>query len=358
MKKLKFAVIGAGSGGQGMAAKLAIDGYSVKLYDIDDEKIRKLKEIGEIKLSGKIVGIGRPDVITTDIREAVEGVDVIMVITTTNAHADVAVSLMPYLKDEQMVILNPGHTGGVLEFKNVLKQNNSVLTPIIAETQDLLYGCRTNSIGDIFVSGIKKVMGIATLPAKDVNYVIETLGSIFPQFKALPNVLYTSLDNMASIIHPIPTLLHINKIDLMQSFEYYMEGITPSIANIMEQADKERLDIGRAFGITLTSISEWLKTSYGLKDGSLYEILQSNEAYRGTKSPQSINHRFLYEDTLSGMVPLASLGAELGIKTPTLNAFICIASIVSDRNYYKEGRTVEKLGLAGKTVEEICEMVS
>lgn len=358
MKKMEFAVIGAGSGGQIMAAKLSMDGYSVKLYDIDSQKIQKLKGLGEIKVSGKIVGTGKPEVITTDIKKAAEGADVIMVVTTTDAHADVASSLMPYLRDGQIVVLNPGQTGGALEFSNVLKENNCKAKPIIAETQDLLYGGRTNSVGDVFVSGIKRVMGIATLPGKDIDHVLEVLGSIFPQFKAMPNVLYTSLDNMGSILHPIPTLLNINKIDLGQPFEYYMEGITPSVANIMVEADKERLAVGKALGIELTSISDWLKASYGLEDGSLYEILQSNKAYVGVKPPQNTNHRFLYEDTLSGIVPLASLGAELGIKTPVLDAFINIASIVSGRDYRKEGRTAEKLGLAGKTAEEIHKIVS
>ncbi len=37
MKNLKFAVIGAGPGGQSMAAILADKGYSVKLQDINEK---------------------------------------------------------------------------------------------------------------------------------------------------------------------------------------------------------------------------------------------------------------------------------------------------------------------------------
>ena len=49
---LKFAIIGAGAGGQSMAAILTSQGHSAKLYDIDKEKIRLLKERGTIRVSG------------------------------------------------------------------------------------------------------------------------------------------------------------------------------------------------------------------------------------------------------------------------------------------------------------------
>ena len=51
---LKFAIIGAGAGGQSMAAILTSKGYSAKLYDIDKEKIRRLQELKTIKVTGVI----------------------------------------------------------------------------------------------------------------------------------------------------------------------------------------------------------------------------------------------------------------------------------------------------------------
>ena len=62
-------------------------------------------------------------------------------------------------------------------------------------------------------------------------------------------------------------------------------------------------------------------------------------------------------DTMSGLVPLASVGHALGIPTPMMDAFVNIASAVCGRDFWKEGRTAEKLGMAGKTLEEIQEMV-
>jgi len=41
-----------------------------------------------------------------------------------------------------------------------------------------------------------------------------------------------------------------------------------------------------------------------------------------------------------------------------MNAYISIASAVCDRDFRVEGRTAEKLGLLGKTPEEIRKMIS
>ena len=64
------------------------------------------------------------------------------------------------------------------------------------------------------------------------------------------------------------------------------------------------------------------------------------------------------EDTVSGIVPLASIGHMLGVETPVMDAFILIASIICGRDFKAEGRTVDKLGLSGKSLDEIYAMIS
>ena len=76
---LKFAIIGAGAGGQSMAAILTSKGYIAKLYDIDKEKIHRLQELKTIKVTGVIACEAAPAVITDRIDEVMDDVDVIMV---------------------------------------------------------------------------------------------------------------------------------------------------------------------------------------------------------------------------------------------------------------------------------------
>ena len=75
------------------------------------------------------------------------------------------------------------------------------------------------------------------------------------------------------------------------------------------------------------------------------------------KAPNSLIHRYLLEDIPMSLVPMSSLGDLLDIPTPTIDALIHIASIVHNTDYKEEGRTVEKLGLSGMTVEKIRSLV-
>ena len=105
------------------------------------------------------------------------------------------------------------------------------------------------------------------------------------------------------------------------------------------------------------ALGDMLVKTYKLEPkDSLYDLIQSIESYRALRNPTNTKHRFIVEDTMSGLVPLASVGHALGIPTPMMDAFVNIASAVCGRDFWKEGRTAEKLGMAGKTLEEIQEM--
>ena len=87
---MKVTVIGAGNGGQAIAGYLAMHNYDVALYDIVEEKINELKTLGGIRLEGRIEGFGKLDNITTNIAEAVQDAEIVMVTTIANAHKAVA----------------------------------------------------------------------------------------------------------------------------------------------------------------------------------------------------------------------------------------------------------------------------
>ncbi len=249
---LKFAIIGAGAGGQSMAAILTSKGYIAKLYDIDKEKIHRLQELKTIKVTGVIACEAAPAVITDRIDEVMDDVDVIMVVSTTDAHRSIAYACKPYLKDGQIVMLNPGHCGGALEIANILRgEDGCGKDLIIAEAGDLMYGCRSYEVGNILHTGLKVHVPVATLPASDIDRLMKVLGPIFPCLQPAANVLETGFEGAGAMLHPIPSLMNINKMDLGQSYDYYMEGITPHIADIISACDKERVAVCRALGVDI-----------------------------------------------------------------------------------------------------------
>jgi opine dehydrogenase len=63
--------------------------------------------------------------------------------------------------------------------------------------------------------------------------------------------------------------------------------------------------------------------------------------------------RYITEDVPVGMVLTASIGRKMGVPTPTYDAIIEIASVVNDRDFYAEGRSLENLGLAHLTRRQL-----
>ena len=359
MKKMNFAVLGAGAGGQSMAAILVQGGYGVKLYDNNAEKIAKLNEVGNIKVTGKIEAEGFPELVTTDIAAAMKDVDAVMVVTTTDAHKEIANKIAPYLKDGQVILLNPGHVGGAMEVSQIIRVDHGVKAKVlIGETSDLMYACRVFETGFPIHTGIKKTMGVATLPAGDVDELLRILGPVFPGLVKMKNVLETGFSGGGAMLHPIPSFMNINKLDAGQNYDYYMQGITKSIAKLVLAADAERLAVCKALGLNVATLVNSLKKMYSLEYDDLYELIQHCKPYEGLKSPATVSHRFMLEDVTSGLVPLASIGKELGVPTPMMDAFIEISCAISGKDYKSEGRTAEKLGLVGKSVDEIYKMIS
>jgi len=355
----KFAILGAGNGGQAMAAYLALQGYEVNLYNRSFERIKEIKEAAGIYLKGVFKGFGHLNKITTDIEEAIEGVEVIMVVTPAVAHKYLAELSSPHLKDGQIIVLNPGRTGGALEFKTILDKNNCKADIILSEAQTFLYASRVTGPAEAKIFGVKNKVSIAAFPSYNTRDVIEKLAPVFPQFTPVENILKTSMDNIGAIFHPAPILLNMAWIESTGGkFDYYQQGITPSVAKILEKVDEERVEIASTIGVDALSAGDWLRMAYGAQGKDLYELLQYNKQYKGISAPHTINHRYIFEDVPMSLVPMASLGDMTGIKTPTIDMVVNIANIVHDKDYWKEGRTVESLGLSGLTISKIKNLVN
>lgn len=358
MSKTTYAIIGAGNGGQAFAAHLSMKGFPVQLYDIEKTKVDVLKKLGKIKVTGALEGSAEINLITNDIGEAVRGAKVIMVVLPTNYQASIAKAMAPHLIDGQVIILHPGATGGALEFRNVIMTDYPQRKVVVAETVTLLYACRSPQAGEVIIYGIKEKVELATLPSSNAQQVLDELNQAFPEFSALPNILHTSLNNVNAMMHPAPTLLNAGRIECKSPFDYYSEGVTPALTKVVEKLDSERLAIGEALGVKLQHLEDWYRESYGVAGSNLHELVQNVKAYEGIKGPTTLNTRYIFEDIPTGLVPLSLLGSVLGVQTPTINAIVEIGNTILGRDFWTEGRTLEKLGLAGKTPEQIVAMIS
>jgi len=341
-----------------MAGHLGMKGFPVCLFNRTEENLQGVRWHGGVTINGAISGFGAISKATSDMETAVAFADVIMVVTPATAHRPLATLMAPYLREGQIIVLNPGRTGGALEFRGILSTLGCRALVVVAETQTFLYASRAITRSEAHIFKIKNSVPLATLPAHWIPQVLAVVNQAFPSFVAGGSVLSTSLDNIGAVFHPALTILNAGWIEgTMGHFEYYLRGITPSIAKILEAIDAERRGVATGLGVHCVTAREWLYLSYDSVGGSLYHAIQATEGYRGIMAPATISHRYISEDVPMSLVPMASLGQKLGIPTPTIDMIIQLACLLHDRNYRQEGRTVEKLGLADLTVKQIRQWV-
>lgn len=348
------AVIGAGNGGTAIAAFLHSQGAKVNLTDLFPEYLEGIQNAGGIDLTmDKKTTRHVMNLITSDVSAAISKAKLIMVVTPAFTHKLIAQALAPYLSDNQIIVLNPGRTGGALEFFKAARANGCRKNFLVSEAQTLIYSCRRIGEYSVEIYGVKREVLLGTLPACRSREVIEALKPFYPQFRAAKNCLQTSLANIGALFHPAPVLLNTGRIECNQDFRYYLEGITPSVANLIEELDKERLAVSHAYQVDILPVKDWLRHSYDTKGENLYQLIQNNQAYRDIHAPKNLHTRYITEDVPMSLVPIAEFGRLAGVATPNIDAVITIASSIYKEDFRAHGRTLHSLGLDGMSMEQV-----
>lgn len=342
----KVAVIGAGNGGQAMAGHMGLLGCDVWIYDIDREKLLALQNKKRIVLRGAEAGSTDQVHSTLNLQEAVAGADMIMIVTAATSHHGVAKDIAPLLEDGQIIILHPGYFFGALAFRRALEKEHCRKKVIVADTESLVYSCRSEIPGEVYIAGVKQSLLVATFPGRDIDLMIEKIRSIYPQCLPAKNILETTFGNVNFVLHTPIALFNAGSIESKREFLFYYEGGSPSIMNFEERLDQERLAVASRFGIKARSIKELLKDFYGVEGPTLYDIVKKNPAYAPIKAPQTLQTRLITEDVPMGLVPVASAAEKFRVDAPLHRLLVDSACALLEVDYWSQGRTMANLGLA------------
>jgi opine dehydrogenase len=360
--EMNYTVIGAGHGGKAMAAHLALMGYPVTLFNRTFDHIEVIKKRGGIDLEsaeGGPHGFAQLGLVTSDITEALKDAEMIMVVVPSSAHGDVAKTVAPHLRDGQTIILHPGRTCGALEFDKTLHDNGCSAKVIIAEAETFIYASRSDGPAQARIFRIKEAVPLAALPAIHTQQVLEKINPAYPQFIDGVNVLHTGLNNMGAIFHPALTLLNAGWIEATHGdYQFYIDGVTPSVARVLEVLDRERVTVASSLGLRARTALEWLQMAYATTGEDLHDAIQNQPGYYGIKAPSTLSHRYIFEDVPMSLVPIASLGQRFGVSVRGMDSIIRLACIVHRTDYWRRGRTVDKLGIGDLSVSELTRYVN
>jgi opine dehydrogenase len=357
------AILGAGNGGCAAAADLTNRGFGVHLFSRNRRTLQPILDRGGLQLTG-VVGEGFMKLarITDRIDEAVAGADLIMTTTPILAFEYLAQILAPHLRRGQALFFNPGQAGGGLYFHRCLRRHGG--PPIRSvETPTLTYGTRIPSPGATWIKTAVRNLPCAAFPNRDRDELLAMARQLYPVLEPAANVLESALYDVNAVEHPPGVVCNAGWIEHTRGdFHFYVEGLSPSVARVVEDVDAERLDILRALnartGMRLRLepfVDYFYRLGYTTAPpsgpGSVVRQQQASPGNKVTKAPESLDHRYMHEGIGYGLVPIREIAGALGVPTPLMDALIRLASSLMAQDYFWTGLTLEKMGLADHPVE-------
>ena len=347
-------VLGSGAGALTTAVELSGHGVAVTVADFPrfSDGIDAIDKTGSIRMQCGWHGDEVAEIAgtSTDPAAAVTAHQLIVVSVPSFGHAPFAELLAGVVTDGQQVLW-VGEGGGALSLATALRRAGRDPQVEIAETNSLPYGARVR--GPATVSASRKSGGTVVAGLPPTSPLVGIAQKIWPWVSPAQNVWETVLLNFNAIDHVPPIVCNLGTIEgRTSSMLLWGEGATPAVARVIEGIDNELLAIRAALGIAnRTGYAQYLveqgfAPEYG---GSLYATLQSSGFASSVFAcgPDALKTRFITEDVPFAQVFMSSIGAELRVPTPTIDAMITLASIAAETDFRASGRTLADFDLAG-----------
>lgn len=352
---MKVTVIGAGNGGSAAVVELTLAGHDVALHGRSEATVAPFRADG-IGYQG-VFGQGHavPALITTSLKEAIQDADAAVVTLPTFALGSVARELHDAgWSANRPVILNPGHTGGALEFDTAYEEVASRVPPI-AEFATLAYVARKPAPDAINITGRAKRLRAAAL--KRGEPALEAARALFPGSYDCGDVIASDLCNVNMVVHPPGAMLGASWVEATGGdFTFYVQGLTAGVVRVMEELDRERMAVGRAFGHDLPTIIGEMKsigTVPSDADEHDYRAIAAGEANKRIKAPDSLSHRYFTEDFTHGLVPFLVLAEISGVEVRTTRALVDLHGTMVAGLPQPAPRDARAMGLVGATMESL-----
>src|SRR5690606_1570265 len=142
--------------------------------------------------------------------EAMAGADLVLIMAPTHAHEDVARTVAPHVRREQLVMAAPGDT--VLLIPNAIRRHGGELG-IYCDSSSLPFICRKSSPSRIRVTRVGKVLYFSAFPGTAVDETAERIQAVLPQIQPRPSLLLTVFPYTNAVHHPPALLLNVGRVE-------------------------------------------------------------------------------------------------------------------------------------------------
>lgn len=343
---MKILIIGTGNVATAMAADLTLKGHQIVMLKTTNkvgiEHYKEIKNKGIIYKDKGKNNIVKIENITDDYDEAFNfEPNVIIVAVQTNYHEEIVKNIAKYIKSKHIVMFTPGYMSTAYILKYC--KNN---IPIVVEAESSVIDCRVTKPGELttLFKNVRNPIGV--FPKSEAKETLEKLKSWKYNYILTESVIEAALHNPNLIVHTIGAIMSIPRIEYTNG-EYWMykEVFTPSIWNLVEKLDNEKMQVLKKLNLDVLPYVEACKIRNSI-DLSINakEVFFDYANNSSPKGPNTSDSRYITEDVPQGLVLLESLGNVLNINTPVCSALIEIAGNCLNTDFRKEGRTVKRLG--------------
>ena len=342
------------------SVELSQKGYEIALWNRSEPALAPFRTAKGIQYEGVLGdGFTLPAALCTDISQVLQGAEVILVCLPTLALAGIA-QLLGEQEINIPVVLNPGHTGGALEFYHIFKQQGRTPPPI-AEFSTLSYVARKSAPNTINITGAANHLWVAKMPGGEK--ALSAAQELYPVAENIGDVLGTSLTNVNMVLHPPGAVLGASWAEHTGGdFTFYVEGLTDGVGRVLEQLDQERIAVGAAFGHQLPDLFAEMRMIGTIeketpKSEGLTRAIRSGKANKRIKAPDTLEHRYYQEDLWFGLRPFLAFASLAKVEVPIARSLMHLGQGLLGNFDENRGRTAQKMGIAGMTGPELMDYI-
>lgn len=334
-------IVGTGNAGCAHAAMFSLGGHRVTLFKTSKagnnsnfECMMRNRALIVTTLYGETREVPLYNV-TSNGDEAFANCDICFVMVQTLFHKQVAELIGRYVTHIKLLFVVPGYMGSVY-FNEVLGER----IDFIAEGESTAYDARI--VGDghvkILFKNVRNAIGILKGDRQSVLPIMRELVETYGYTRR--NIVESALHNPNLIVHTVGTIVSAARIEYSHGeFWMYKEAFTPSIWNIINRLDEEKMSILAKLGCERIPYVEACKfrNCEDLSADAL-EVFKAYAETGGPKGPMTVQSRYILEDVPMGLGLMKTIGRKYGIETPMCDALITMAGALVGHDFNKELR--------------------
>lgn len=330
-------VIGGGTG-HALSALLAAKGLHVCLADTPAYAavFEQTKAAGSIEISGTTQAVGMPEQITTDLASAVQAAELIVCCTVSTRDEEVARAIAPHLTDDKAVLVVAGN-GGSLIYHRVFEQAGHGATPL-GEVAGNFFPCRLTAPGKILIGLPLSPKGVAAYPPTSSAALAERFREVWELTPC--ESLFEALFNGPNIIcHSAGIAANLSAIDRGTGFNLFTDGLSPAFLNLTDALWEEKRRVYKAMECKVPPAPR------GMLSGVMDTRNEAYQYFRQMGGPDNMHNRYITEDIPCLVCFFISIARHMGVEIPLFESILRIITTATGVDYYKQGRTLENLGL-------------